>query len=253
MLLVRRHNRILDMATPAKPGTSTPTARTEAGTPAAPRSEVAEFLAEIKRMKPTAGARGRLVFSLDATMSRQPTWDSAMQLQAEMFDEAARVGTLDVQLVYYRGFQECRASKWVGNAAALRDLMTGIEVRAGKTQIGKLLAHARRETQKERVQAMVFIGDAFEEAVDTVADRAGELGLLGVPVFVFQEGRDPAVERTFREIARLTKGAYARFDRSSARELAALLRAVATFAAGGRKALALRDGKAAQLLLEQLR
>ncbi len=241
------------MSSPTRPPNTTPTARTEARAPAtAPRSAVAEFLADIKRMQPTAGARGRLVFSLDATMSRQPTWDSAMALQAEMFDEAAKVGSLDVQLVYYRGFGECRASKWVGNSAALRDLMTGINVRAGKTQIGKLLAHARRETQKERVQAMVFIGDAFEEAVDNVADRAGELGLLGVPVFLFQEGRDPAVERTFREIARLTKGAYARFDRSSARELAALLRAVATFAAGGRKALA-AGGDKAQLLLQQLR
>jgi hypothetical protein len=241
------------MSSPTRPPNTTPTARTEARAPAtAPRSAVSEFLADIKRMQPTAGARGRLVFSLDATMSRQPTWDSAMALQAEMFDEAAKVGSLDVQLVYYRGFGECRASKWVGNSAALRDLMTGINVRAGKTQIGKLIAHARRETQKERVQAMVFIGDAFEEAVDNVADRAGELGLLGVPVFLFQEGRDPAVERTFREIARLTKGAYARFDRSSARELAALLRAVATFAAGGRKALA-AGGDKAQLLLQQLR
>ncbi|MCW5714144.1 MAG: VWA domain-containing protein [Bauldia sp.] len=241
------------MASPTRPRDTTPTARSEAGTPAtAPRNEVAEFLAEIRRMAPTAGARGRLIFSLDATMSRQPTWDTAMALQSEMFDEAAKVGSLDVQLVYYRGFGECRASKWVGNAAALRDLMTGIDVRAGKTQIGKLLAHARSETQKQRVQAMVFIGDAFEEAVDSVADRAGKLGLLGVPVFVFQEGRDPSVERAFREIARLTKGAYARFDRSSARELAALLRAVATFAAGGRKALA-AGGDKAQLLLEQLR
>jgi hypothetical protein len=247
-------HRILDMASPTRPGTTTPTARTESGAPAnTPNGAVAEFLAEIKRLQPTAGARGRLIFSLDATMSRQPTWDSAMALQADMFQEAASVGSLDVQLVYYRGFGECRASKWVGNAAALRDLMTGIHVRAGKTQIGKLLAHARRETQKERVQAMVFIGDAFEEAVDTVADRAGELGLLGVPVFLFQEGRDAAVERTFREVARLTKGAYAHFDRSSAKELAALLRAVATFAAGGRKALAARGGDKAQLLLDQLR
>lgn len=253
MLRGRLPHRTLDMPSPTRPRNTVPTARADAGTPTtAPSVAVAEFLADIKRMQPTAGARGRLIFSLDATMSRQPTWDSAMALQAEMFDEAAKVGSLDVQLVYYRGFGECRASKWVGNAAALRDLMTGINVRAGKTQIGKLLAHARRETQKERVQAMVFIGDAFEEAVDAVADRAGELGLLGVPVFLFQEGRDPAVERTFREIARLTKGAYAHFDRSSARELAALLRAVATFAAGGRKALA-AGGAKAQLLLQQLR
>jgi hypothetical protein len=39
--------------------------------------------------------RCRLVFALDATASRQPTWDIAMQLQGEMFEE---VSNLDVQL-----------------------------------------------------------------------------------------------------------------------------------------------------------
>jgi hypothetical protein len=175
-----------------------------------------------------------------------------MKLQAEMFDEAGKVGGLDVQLVYYRGFGECRASKWVNNTRALRDLMTGIDVRGGQTQIAKIVSHARRETEKERVQAVVFVGDAFEESVDGVCAKAGQLGLLGVPMFLFQEGRNPDVERTFREIARLTGGAYAHFDHNAAGQLAALLRAVAAYAAGGRKALTNR-GSAARLLLEQLR
>jgi hypothetical protein len=176
-----------------------------------------------------------------------------MKLQAEMFDEAGKVGGLDVQLVYYRGFGECRASKWVGNTMALRDLMTGIDVRGGHTQIAKIVSHARRETQKERVQAVVFVGDAFEESVDGVCAKAGQLGLLGVPMFLFQEGRNPDVERTFREIARLTGGAYAHFDQNAAGQLAALLRAVAAYAAGGRKALISHRGSEARLLLEQLR
>ena len=215
--------------------------------------KVADFLAQAKSVTPTPGRRGRLVFALDATMSRQPTWDSAMQIQAEMFTEAGKVGGLDIQLIYYRGFGECRASKWVSDTSGLAGLMTGINVRGGLTQIGKVLTHARKETKRLRVQAMVFVGDAFEEDVDAVCAKAGELGLLGVPMFVFQEGHDPKVEAVFREIARLTRGAYARFDQSSVSELAALLRAVAVYAAGGRKALTDQGGKKARLLLEQLR
>ena len=234
-------------------GTHLPGTRLRAEAPAkSSRTEIDAFLKDVKAVTPGPGPRGRLIFSLDATMSRQPTWDAAMKLQAEMFDEAGKVGGLDVQLVNYRGFGECRASKWVSNTRALRDLMTGIDVRGGQTQIAKIISHAKRETQKERVQAVVFVGDAFEESVDGVCAKAGQLGLLGVPVFLFQEGRDPNVERTFREIARLTGGAYAHFDHTAAGQLAALLRAVAAYAAGGRKALTNR-GAAARLLLEQLR
>ncbi len=200
----------------------------------------------------TVGGRGRMIFALDATMSRQPTWDTALQLQAEMFEEAAKVGGLDVQLAYYRGFRECRASRWVGDARALRDLMTGIDCRGGHTQIGRILGHARKETGKKKVNVLVFVGDAMEEKIDDLAARAGELGMLGVRVFIFQEGRDPAVERAFREIARLSGGAYARFDVNAAGQLAELLRAAAIYAAGGVKALA-ASGASARLLLEQLR
>jgi hypothetical protein len=193
-----------------------------------------------------------MIFALDATMSRQPTWDAAQRLQGEMFEEAGKVGSLDVQLVYFRGFGECRASRWVSDARALRDLMTRIDCRGGQTQIGKILTHARRETAKRKVGVLVFVGDAMEENIDGLAAKAGELGLLGVKAFVFQEGRDAAVERGFREISRLTGGAYARFDTSAAGELSRLLRAAAIYAAGGIKALA-KGGAEARLLLAQLK
>ncbi len=229
--------------------------RSAVAAPPSSRADLDAFLAQARTAAaPSPGGRGRLVFALDATMSRQPTWDAACRLQAEMFQEAAKLGGLDVQLLYYRGFGECRASRWVADGRALAELMSGIDCRGGQTQIGKVLTHARRETGRQRVQAMVFVGDALEEAIDSLATRAGELGMLGVPVFFFQEGRDAAVERGFRELARLTRGAYARFDQSAAGELAALLRAVAAYAAGGRAALALADRSApARLLLEQLR
>jgi len=218
-----------------------------------PRGEIDAFLARTRSLGSVGEGRGKLIMALDATMSRQPTWDSACTLQGEMFQEAGRIGSLDIQLVYFRGFGECRASRWVSDTRALGELMTGIECRGGKTQIGKLLTHARRECAKNKVAAMVFVGDALEEPIDDLAAKAGELGLLGVRVFLFQEGRDPLVERGFREIARLTGGAYARFDTNAAGQLRELLRAVAVFAVGGLKALADKGGAGGQLLLKQMR
>jgi hypothetical protein len=231
-----------------------PVSRAEAGKPAASsKSDIDTFLERARTLAPSGEGRGRLIFALDATMSRQPTWDTACKLQAEMFAEAGKVGGLDVQLVYFRGFNECRASKWVSAPQALRDLMTRIDCRGGHTQIGKVLAHTRQETARKRVSVLVFVGDALEENIDRLAAIAGELGLLGVRVFIFQEGRDPQVERGFREIARLSNGAYARFDIKAAGELAQLLRAAAIYAAGGLKALAKSGSSGGRLLLEQLR
>jgi len=173
-----------------------------------------------------------------------------------MFHEVKEVGGLDLQLIYFRGFDECRASKWVRDPDALARLMTKVSCQGGYTQIGKVLSHAKRESEYARVNALVYVGDCMEEDIDELSRRAGELGLLGLPVFVFQEGREPAAERAFREIARLTRGAYCHFDAGSAQQLRELLKAVAIFASGGRKAL--RDfsdatrSSAAMLLLEQL-
>lgn len=236
---------------PIKPGETSATTSSD--------NEVTDFLAKMKAMGPAAKAeagRGRLIFAMDATMSRQPTWDRALQIQAEMFAETAKVGGLDVQLVYFRGFGECRASKWVSNPEALGRLMTAMECRGGHTQIGKVLAHIRKEAAERKINAVVYVGDCMEENVDELCARAGEIGILGVPIFMFQDGREPVAEQAFREIARLTRGAYCRFDRASARQLRELLSAVAVYAAGGRAALAdLSKGRGgeATLLLEQLK
>ncbi|MGB3209496.1 MAG: hypothetical protein WBB19_02205 [Desulforhopalus sp.] len=195
---------------------------------------------------------GRLIFALDATYSRQPTWDRAMTIQSSMFDAVGKAGGLSVQLVYFRGFDECRASKWVINAAALRDLMLGIECRGGQTQMAKILNHAYRETKRDKVSALVFIGDAIEESIDFLCQKAGELGLKGVRCFFFQEGNDVTAENGFREMARLTRGAYFRLGPDSAKELAELLSAVAIYAKGGLKALSDSNKNKARLLLEQM-
>jgi hypothetical protein len=238
------------------PGDHRPANRHSEPATVSSRPEIDAFLEKVRELAPSTepGKRGRLVFALDATMSREPMWDTACHLQADMFREAAAIGGLDIQLLYYRGISECRASNWVSQAERLATLMAAIDCRGGQTQIAKVLAHAKRETQKTKVQALVFVGDAMEEKLDELCHSAGELGLLGVPAFMFQDGYDPIAEQAFREIARLTNGAYGRFDSSAAHELGALLRAVAAYAAGGRRALedlsARRDADAIKLLAQ---
>lgn len=214
------------------------------------RLDVDRFL---QAARETPEGKGRLIFALDATMSRQPTWDRACRLQGEMFGAVGAGDALAVQLVYFRGFGECRASKWVARTDALRDLMTRIDCRGGQTQIGRVLDHARTQAAKARLGALVFIGDAMEEDADHLCRKAGELGVVGVPCFMVQDGGDRAAEGVFREIARLSRGAYLRLDEGAADQLRNLLRAVAAFAAGGLSALEGERTREGRLLIEQMR
>lgn len=217
------------------------------------RDEVAAFVKKVGQLaRPNAGEDGRLLFAMDATMSRQPTWDMAVSLQAGMFEAIPKDAALQVQLIYFRGLGECRASKWMRDAGALARVMSTISCQGGNTQIGKVFSHARDEHRKRRIHAVVYVGDAIEESVDALCAKAGELGLMGLPLFVFQEGRDARVEAAFREFARLSKGAYARFDSGAPQQLADLLKAVAAYASGGRTLLKLQGSSAAQALLTQI-
>ena len=218
-------------------------------------SAVQAFLGKVQAMpalRPANGRRGRLVFAMDATASRQPSWDRACQLQAEMFLATRELGGLAVQLAYYRGFRELAATPFLADAAELTRRMTGVTCLGGQTQIGRMLQHVLNETQRERVNALVFVGDALEEALDPLCHLAGQLGLHGTPVFVFHEGAEPVAVDGFRQIAKISGGAYAPFDAGAAGALAALLRAVAVFAAGGRAALVRLPGAPAQQLAGQL-
>ena len=235
-----------DSKPPAKRGTAPAETRSDSG-------EIAAFLRQARAaMSAPGNASGRLVLALDATMSRQPTWDLACELQGQMFDAVGSAESLSVQLVYFRGLGECRASRFVRDTRALKSLMTQIDCRGGHTQIGKVLSHALRETARQKIAALVYIGDAMEENVDDLAAKAGELGLRGVPVFMFQEGAEPGAETAFREIARLSRGAWFRFDRNAAANLAKLLSSIAVFATGGLKALEARGRAEDRLMLEHL-
>ncbi len=218
-------------------------------------AEITEFLRRAARTPTVATAQGRLIFALDATASRQPTWDQACQLQGDMFAAAAERGGLAIQLAWYRGYGEFQVEPWLTAAAELQRRMSSVQCRGGLTQISRVLEHALQETQRHRLNALVFVGDCLEEAVDPLCHQAGQLGVLGVPAFVFQEGQDADAARGFREMARLTRGAYCAFDAGSAGQLRELLKAVAIYATGGRPALedfGKRQGRLIQQLTRQL-
>jgi hypothetical protein len=167
-----------------------------------------------------------------------------------MFHEANKIGGLEIQLVYYRGFDECSHSKWTSDARELARLMERIHCASGHTKIAKVLHHVRREQEREKISAVVFVGDAMEEKPQELYDAAAE---LGVPIFLFQERDDQLAGETFKELARLSNGAHARFAPGAERELAELLRAIAAFAVGGLTALADLRTDGARKLLGQLK
>ena len=203
------------------------------------RSDVDAFLRKVAStpVVKAPGQSGRLIFAMDATASREPSWDNACHIQAQMFENTAALGGLSIQLCYYRGFKEFKASGWLTHSADLHKRMTAVRCLAGNTQISKVLRHAIEEARQKKVNALVFVGDCMEEDHDRLCQLAGELGIHNVPVFLFHEGHDAAAEGAFRQVARLTNGAYCPFDAGSAQQLRDLLSAVAVYAAGGQRAL----------------
>ena len=223
----------------------------------ASQQEIQAFLTQVSTTPvPASGERGRLLFAMDATASREHIWDNASHNHAAMFAEADTISGLSVQLCYYRGFNECKVSKWTHQASELQRSLLSVRCIAGRTQIEKVLNHALKETKKNVINALVFVGDCVEEEPDRLGSLAGELGILNVPIFIFQEGSNETASRTFSHLAKLSGGAHCHFDESSAHKLGQLLAAVAIFASGGKAALSgnsLSNDRSIQHLLEQLK
>ena len=215
--------------------------------------EVAAFLKRTRAIQTVTRRQARLIFALDATASREPTWQRARALHGALFDAAASEASLSVQLCYYRGDAEFHASDWFSAPAALLDQMSGVTCSAGLTQISRLLSHAvDAGSTNQPVRALVFVGDACEEPVDVLLSLAGQCRLRQLPLFIFQEGCDEHARAIFKKMAIVSGGATIPLDIDSAKRLRELLKAVSRFARGGIKALQESRTPEDKLLLEQL-
>jgi hypothetical protein len=167
-----------------------------------------------------------------------------------MFNTVAAISSLDVQLIYYRGHDECRATQWFSSPAPLKAAMVRVMPAAGHTQIRRIIEHAKTEHQKQAVNAMVFIGDACEEKP---ADLYGAAERLNTPLFLFREGNDPVAKQVFEKLAIMTHGAHVEFNTDAVGRLGELLKAVAAFAVGGTQALLAQNTNISQQLLAQIK
>jgi hypothetical protein len=219
--------------------------------------DIQAFIGKVKNAPLVNGVdKGRLIFAMDATASREHCWDMASQQHAAMFTEADKVSALSVQLCYYRGMGEFTALPWTRGADEIKQALLSVRCLAGQTQIAKVLAHALSETGTKKVNALVFVGDCVEENPDSLGALAGQLGILNLPLFIFQEGNNPKVGSIFSQLATLSGGAHCQFDQGSARQLGQLLAAVAVYATGGKSALKsnlLSENASVRRLLQQLK
>ena len=221
-------------------------------------TSVDSFLKQVESAPPVKrnSDQGRLIFAMDATASREHTWESARRLQSDMFTKASLVGGLDIQLMFFRGYGECKSSPWVSDPDVLHRFMKSVRCEAGTTQIERVLKHALKEARKKPVHALAYVGDCLEENIDTLGKLAGELQLLNAPLFIFQEGYEPIASAGFAQLAKVSGGVHCRFDINSADQLGKLLNAAAVYASGGKRAVqqySLTQDKQIQALLEQLK
>ena len=119
---------------------------------ASARAEIDSFLDRVKALGPAVepGQRGRLIFALDATMSRQPTWDQRLPAAGRHVPRSRgrRRPRYPARLLS----RPCGMprSPWVAEPERLGALMSRIDCRGGHTQIGKVLApRAARKRQPQ--------------------------------------------------------------------------------------------------------
>lgn len=202
-------------------------------------------------------SRPRLLFTMDATASREASWNVAKEITGAMFE--AVPGALDVALAYHGGGRLQEITPFSPESKAFLDKVHMVRCTAGKTALNQILAQA---TQITRLKALIYVGDCFEDSPTDAVELAGQLKLRGVRCFLFHDassktlGYDVETARTvFASIAKITGGALLPFDESSPQMVKALLEAISVYAAQGIKALEQKTKSlpAARLLLQQIR
>src|SRR5262245_61687371 len=128
----------------------------------------------------------RMIFAMDATASREPTWEMAGKLHREM---GAVLSNLTLQLVFFRG-DECKASGWVTGGQRIAELMNKVRCSSGYTQIGRVLRRVIEAGCEHAIRALVYVGDCCEEDGEELFALAEQLKRQRIPISLFHEGYD---------------------------------------------------------------
>ena len=204
----------------------------------AERRLMSEALAKLGRTEERRIAQhaGKLIFGLDLTGSREAGLKQARIATAEMFDAIRTFGKVEMKLVYYRGTDQCRESQWCADAEVLRRSMLKLSCERGSTQIAKLLRLVLAE--REKLSAVVFVGDHCEEDPEELLGLAKKLRDKGIPLFVFHECEDHdewslKAKPPFKRLAEISGGIYVEFKPDSGQVLRELLPSIAAFSTAG--------------------
>lgn len=228
------------------------------------------FLAKVKQSKAVVGnkkgdalaeqlntvAVPRLLFTLDATASREGAWNVARKITHSMFEQLP--GELEVSLGWHGGGSLQEITPFSTQSRGFLDKLNSVNCSAGRTALNDLLQEC---TQIPRLRALVYIGDCFEENEENAYAIAEQLRIKGIKLFIFHDRSSERygynvddAKRIFANLIDICGGCLLDFNESSANKSKELLDAIAVYAAGGTKLL---EQKRKQLpgaakLLEQL-
>ncbi len=170
-----------------------------------------------------------ICFVIDATGSRQHSWQQAQRTQAEMFDAVKSAGNLKLSIVCHRGNRVSDLGTFATPADAKRS-MAAVSCEAGNTEIiGSLKA-----AMGKKPSTIIMIGDCFEENFGDLQQVCSKLAAEQIRVYAFVEGNDPNGQHAYKMAADLTGGIFQPFG--SGLDLSDLCVAAAVFDVGGQQA-----------------
>lgn len=204
----------------------------------------------------------RVILAL-ANHGRSPGWDHAKALQRQMFDASAGSG-LQMKFAFFgpdnaAGVRRFRiTTRWIADPNEMAGLMDRAECNCGcYVYIRDVLGQAVKENKDRPMRAVVIVGDAFhddQDSLDEAAISANRLRRAGTTLFLIQQGDDPVTARKLQYLAKVSGGAYFRFDpKTQERQFSEMWRVMSAYATGGEEAVKATGGQAATLLLEHLK
>ena len=148
------------------------------------------FVERLRRLPSSRVAPARSTrVALDATASRQATWDLADPCAGEMSSRPPRRRARRAARVLH-GFGGSSPSAWVRDAAEFVRLMRTVAASPARPRSRACCCHAAQEARRSRCRLWCSSATASRRIVDGSGRLAGNSESFGLRAFMFHEGRD---------------------------------------------------------------